>query len=62
MIRFLEVMLICMQNLYVAVTRCRSNLRIVEEASDIAELIIELLTKKVPEDLVEPVRPGDHNV
>ncbi|KAF8453351.1 hypothetical protein BGX38DRAFT_417317 [Terfezia claveryi] len=48
-----------LKTLYVAVTRCRSNLRIVEENKNIAEIIVDFWTQKVPKPLIEPVRPGD---
>ncbi|KAF8420242.1 hypothetical protein EV426DRAFT_566796 [Tirmania nivea] len=48
-----------LKTLYVAVTRCRANLRIVEENKNIAEIIVDLWTKKVPEPLIETVHPGD---
>ena len=50
------------QTLYVAVTRCRANLRIIEENKATADLIVDFWTTKVPKPLIETVRPGDKDV
>ena len=62
MIWYSRELILRFQTLYVAVTRCRANLRIVEEDLSIAELIVDLWTQKVPKPLIDTVRPNDANV
>ncbi|KAF8453554.1 hypothetical protein BDZ91DRAFT_749021 [Kalaharituber pfeilii] len=48
-----------LKTLYVAVTRCRANLRMIEEDTSTAKIIVDMWTTKVEKPLIDVVHPGD---
>ncbi|KAF8460896.1 hypothetical protein BDZ91DRAFT_737945 [Kalaharituber pfeilii] len=48
-----------LKTLYVAVTRCRANLRMIEEDASTAKVIVDMWTTKVQKPLIDVVNPGD---